>query len=259
MIQRLAPALLNDDSKEALLVIAKDRKKGPFFSNLEGQRGVKTILFSQLRSQTPNPADPNGSANPSVSTSADNPQVKYTKAEKDAVAKIKQVWLACSPRIKRRRSYISRPDCRAIARYFNMSAQCAETGKAGDRKAVRKLLLSHGVALSVRFDGAKTSLKKLQEATIACLENVEISQGVDQSLDAILGRNRDVEALLNQAEEKISDQCLVELVNQGVPPLLEEALKAVEDILAQVEHTLLETRKMLDAVSVSKESSTRLH
>ena len=258
MIQRLAPALLNDDSKEALLVIVKDRKKGPFFSNLEGQRGVKTIPFNQLRSQTPNPADPNGSANHSVSTSADNPQVKYTKAEKDAVAKIKQVWLACSPRIKRRRSYISRPDCRAIARYFNMSAQCAETGKAGDRKAVRKLLLSHGVALSLKLDTAKEQLSTLQEATMACLENVEVSQGVDESVDAILCRNRDVEALLDQAEEKMSDQCLVEPVNQGALSLLEGQFKTAEEILTQVEQTLLETRKTLDAISVSMESSTRL-
>ena len=93
---------------------------------------------------------------------------------------------------------------------------------------------------------------------MTCLVNIEISQGVDESVDAILCHNRDAEALLDKAEEKMSDQCLVELVNQGMLSLLEAAFKAVEEIAAEVEQTMLGTKKMLDAVSVAKESCTRL-
>ena len=80
----------------------------------------------------------------------------------------------------------------------------------------------------------------------------------DESVDAILCHNREAEALLNKAEEKMSDLCLVELVNQGVLSLLEEELKAVEGTMAKVEQSMLETRKMIDAVSVSKVEQSML-
>ena len=84
-----------------------------------------------------------------------------------------------------------------------------------------------------------------------CIANVEIDQGVDQSIDDILCRSRDVEALLGKAEEKMAEQSLVGLVKERVPSRLEKALNDVEDLLGEMERDILETRRMIDKVSGS--------
>ena len=252
IVQKLAPQLLKHESgKDAIAVIIKDRSKGLHFSNLEGQPGVKTLPFDQLRPHAPNTPDATVSTDPPLPASIENPQGEYTKAEQDAVAKIKQVWLSCSPKIKRRRSYISDPECRAIARYFNMSASCPATTELRDRIAMRRLLVSRGVSLRLRLDAGRESLSRLQRDAMACVENVEVSVGVFESVDGILGRNREVELLLKRAEENMSEESLMGLVKDGVLSALEKALKNVEDVIAEIERSLLETRKMIDAVSCS--------
>lgn len=244
------------------MVVIKDRKKGAAFSKLEHQPGVTTVPFDQLCLPAPTSAAANNPDDQGTLTTSANgvhgAQDQYSTTETEAITKIQRLWRSVTLKIKKRRSYASTPACRALARFFNLGAQCADTINSGDRQAIRKLLLSHGVPLSVRLDNAKTSLKKSQEDAMTCLVNIEISQGVDESVDAILCHNRDAEALLDKAGEKMSDQCLIELVNQGMLSLLEVAFKAVEEIAAEVEQTMLETKKMLDTVSVAKESSTRL-
>ncbi|KAL9137246.1 MAG: hypothetical protein Q9175_001553, partial [Cornicularia normoerica] len=248
LIPKLAPQLLMHNSKNALVVIAKVRRKGLVFSNLESHAGVKTFLFDQLCPRTAIVAEADVSVGPSLANSNDSPQGEYPQAEKDAVAKIKQLWLSCSPKIKRRRSYTSVPECRAIARLFNMGAQCAATMTLRDRTSIRKLLVLQGVSLSVRIATAGESLSRLQMDTIACVENVEVSVGVFESVDVVLGRNREAESLLKRAEGKMSDECLAGLVKLGVLSTLEKAMKDVEGILAEAEQVMLKTRKILDAV-----------
>ena len=262
LTQKLAPSFAKYNGKDALVVVIKDRKKGHAFSKLEHQPGVTTLPFDQLCPPAPtsaaanSPVDQDALANSANGTNG--AQDQYSIKETEAITKIQHLWRSVSLKIKNRRSYVSTPACRALAHFFNLGAQCADTVNSGDRKAMRKLLLSRGVELSLRLDTAKELLSTSQEATMACLENVEIAQGVYQSLDEILCHNRDAEALLDKAEEKMLDQCLVGLVNPGVLSLLQEALEAVEEIVIKVEQSMLETRKMIDAVSVSKDSGTRL-
>ena len=99
------------------------------------------------------------------------------------------------------------------------------------------------------LDTARDLLSKLQKDAMECVESVEISQGVDQSVDDILGRNRHVEELLEKAEETMRNEYLAGLMTQGVPSVLEKAMKEVADVVAGAELQMLETRKMVDAVS----------
>ena len=252
MIQKFAPQLLkHENSKDAIAVIIKDRSKGLHFANLEGQPGVKTVPFDQLRPHASNTPDANVSTDPPLLTSIENPQGEYTKAEKEAVAKIKQVWLSCSAKIKRRRSYISNPECRAIARFFNMSTSCPATTELRDRTAIRRLLVSRGVSLRLRLGAGRESLSRLQKDSMTCVENVEVSVGVFEAVDTILCRTRDLEALLAKAEDEMSEDCLAVLVKEGVRSSLEKALTDVESVIMEIEKGMQETRRMIDTVSTA--------
>lgn len=249
LIQKLAPSLAKYNGKDALVVVFKDRKKGHAFSNLERQPGVRTILFDQLFPRAPDSAVADDSAyQHALPTSTDGAHEQYSAAETEAMIKIQRLWRSCSLKIKKRHSYVSVPECRVTARFFNLVAQCPITVTSGNRTAIRKLLVSHGVALSLRLGTAKGLLSKLKKDSETCIENVEISQGVDESVDDIIRRNRDVEGLLDKAEEKMSDECVAGLVKLGVLQVLEKAIKDVEGILAEAEQVMLKTRKILDAV-----------
>lgn len=250
MLQGLAPPLLKLNSKDALIVIVKDRTKGLYFSNLEDQPGVKTVPFDQLRSNVPDAGNANVSAaDPSPSTSTDAPQQEYTVAETEASTKIQRSWRSCYRKIKDRRSYMQRPDARAITHFISLGAQCPATLSFVDKVAFRALLISKGVSTSLKLAGAREALSKLHRDAMTCAEEVEISTELFASVDDVLHRNRDVEALLKNAEEKISEEYLGGLVKEGVLSVLETQMKDIEKTLVQAEEIMLQARKMLDTVS----------
>lgn len=250
LTQKLAPSLLKYNGKDALVVVIKDRKKGPAFSNLAHQPGVRTVPFSQLCPPAPTSAAADNLTSQHVlPTSVDSAHEQYSTVETEAMIKIQHLWRSCSLKIKRRRSYVSVPVCRATARLFYLGAQCPASVTSGDRKAITKLLVSQGVALSLRVDIARDLRSKLEKDADTCMLNVEISQGVDESVDDILCRNRDVKDLLEKAEEKMSDECLSGLIHLGLLSLLEKVMKDVDKIVAKAEDEMLEARKMIDGVS----------
>ena len=253
LTQRLATSLQKYNGKDALVIVIKDRKKRHAFLNLEGQPGVRTLSFEILCPPAPTSTATSDSAGQNaLSASAGGlhgAHDQYSPAETEATNKIQRIWRSVSVKIKNRRSYVSIPECRATARLFNLGAQNPDIVNAGDRKAIRRLLLSHGVALSLRLETAKELLSKLQEDTMTCIEKVDISQAVEKSVDDVLCRNGDVEALLLKAEGNMSDECVARVVETGVLSVLEKALKDVEGVLAEAEQGMLETRGMLDVMA----------
>lgn len=242
------PPFLEHDSKDSLVVVVKDRKIGAVFLNLEGQPGVKTLPFDQLWPAIPKATDFEHSVKALPSHSAVTLEGECPKAEKAAVAKIEQLWLSCSPKISRRRSYISHPECRAITRLFNMAACWPDTMTFRDRKAIRKVLVTQGVSLSMRLAAARDVLARLQKHAMSCVDTGDSSMEVFESVDVILGRIRENEPLLKKAEEKMSEEYLAGLVKLGELSVLEKGMKDVEPVIVETEQNLLETKKMVDAV-----------
>lgn len=250
LTQKLAPSLAKSNGKDALVVVIKDRNKSPAFAHLEHQPGVTTVAFDHLCPRPRNSAAADDSPYQStLPTSADGAQEQYSTAETEAMIKIQRLWRSCSVKINRRRSYVSVPVHRATARFFNLGAQCFATVTSGNWKAILKLCMSHGVALSLRLDSATGLLSKLQEDAMTCIENVEISPGVDRSVDYVLGLNRDVDVLLQKAKVMISDGVLAAVVQLGDVSLLEGVMMDVEALVAEAECGLLETEKIIVAVS----------
>lgn len=250
LTQKLAPSLAKYNGKDTLVVVIKDRKKGLAFSNIENQPGVSTVPFDQLCPQAPTTAAiENLASQVALPTSTDSAHEQYSTAETEAMIKVQRLWRSCSVKIKSRRSYVAVPVCQAIVRFFNLGSQIPATIISGDQKAFRKLLLSDAVALSLRLDTVKSLLSDLQKDTMTCIESVELSQGVDKDVDDMICQNKDVEVSLEKAEEKMSNEYLLGLLKLGVLHVLENAMKFVEDTLVEAEQGMLETRKILDAVS----------
>lgn len=250
LTQKLPPSFAKYNGKDTLVVVSRDRKKGSPFSRLEHQPGVRTVSFDQLWPPLTSPAPAENPADQAPpSTSADGPDVQYSAEETESIVRIQRLWRSVSVKIKARRAYVSTPVCRATARLFDLRAQVPDTLDSGHRKAVLKLLLTHGVALSLRLDTAKGLLSRLQDDAMVCIEHVELSQGVDGTVDDILCRNRDVETLLKDAQDQISEEHLAGLLREGVLSVLEDTMKDVTKILADADGITLQARRMLDAVS----------
>ena len=253
LIQRLVPSLARYNGKDALVVVIKDRKKGLAFSNLEDLPGVKTIPFDQLC--PPKSAATTNSANQEVQPASDDDALvthdQYSAAETKAAITIQSAWRSISFKIKKRRSYVSVPENRATVRFFKLGAQCATAVTSGDQKAICKLLVMRGVALSLKLDTATSLLSNLQEDVMTCIENVDLDQETDKSVDDILSGKNNVEALLDKAEQKLSDESISEAVKMGMLPELEKAMKDIEEIILEAEQAMLSTRKMIEELSVT--------
>ena len=249
---KLPASFAKYNGKDALVVVIRDRTKGSPFHNLEHQPGVRTVAFDQLYPSVPTPAAVGTSSeqtpHPAPADGTDTADDQYSVEETEAMIKIQRLWRSVSTKIKTRRSYVSIPWCRATARFFNLGAQCPDSVHGGARKAIRKVLLSQGVGLALRLDGAKVLLSELQEDAMKFIVNVEIDQGVDEAVDDILCRNRDVETLVGKAEGNMCEEYLTGLVKEGVLSVVEKTFKDVEGVIMDIELSMLETRKMIDAV-----------
>ena len=246
LTQKLAPSFAKYNGKDALVVVIKDRKKGAAFSNLEQHHSVRTVSFDELCPSATTSRAADSSINQSSEASIDDAHEQYNIAEIDGIIKIQRLWRSCFVKIKNRRSYVSVPVCRATTLFFNLGAQIPSAVISGDQKAMKKLLLSHGVALSLRLDTAKGLLVDLKKDAMTCIENVELSQDVDKAVDDMICQNNGVEVLLQKAEGKMENECLVEMLKLGVLHVLENTLKAAEDLVVEAEQGMSETRKILD-------------
>ena len=247
LIHNLAPSLAKYNGKDALLVVIKDRKNGHAFSNLEHRPDVKAIPFNQLCPQAPAVTEISNHQC-ALPNSTDGGHEQYSVAETDAVTRIQRLWRSCSSKIERRRSYVSTPEDRATARLFTLSTHCPSTTTLGDRRAIRKFLVLQGVSLSLRLLASQELLSSLQNDSMAFIENVEVSVGVFESVDIALGRNREAESLLNEAEGEMSDERLNEWVERGLH-YVEDSMEKVEAVLVKAESCLKESRDILDAMS----------
>ena len=246
---KLEPSFLRYSGKDCLVVVIKHHIKDTRFPRLEHQPGVKSVSFDHICPPTPTSATTPALTDNPPSTSTDSSQQEYTTAELEAITKIQRLWRSCHRKVKDRRSYMQLPEARAVARFIALGAKCPATLSFVDRVALRGLLIAQGVAASLKLADVRGTLSKLQEDAMSCAEYVDISTQLFESVDEVLGRIRDVDALLGKAEEKMSEGYLEGLIKEGRASDLEKALNEVESVIANIEQSMLETRKMISTVS----------
>lgn len=248
LTQKLAPSHAKYNGKDALVVVIKERTNSHAFFNLEGQPSVRTIAFNQLCPRTPNPPATHASAESSPSKSMNIQQESYTPAEIEITIKFQRMWRSCAHKIKIRRSYMQLPEARAIAHFISLGAQLPATLSFIDGVVFQDTLISKGVAMSLRLAVARDTLSRLQKDAMTCVEKVDISAGLFESVDDALRGNAQVESLIRKADETMSDDSIAEVVKMGVLAVLEKVLKNVEDSYVEAQQAMSETRKILDTV-----------
>ena len=249
IMSKLASSFLKYNGKDALVVVTKHRKMRSIFSSIEHQPGVRTAGFDQICPPTMNTATIRVPADDPGSASTDSPQEEYETTEMEAAIKVQRLWRTCLGRIRNRRLYMQLPETRAIARFISLGAECPARLTFIDGVTFRDTLISKGVATSLRLAIARDMLSKLQKDATACVENVDMSTELFESVDEILQRNSQVEILLKKAEDKMSDESLLGVVKIGMLDVMEKMMEDVEGIVAEAEQGMLKTRKMVDDVS----------
>lgn len=113
--------------------------------------GAKKVQFDQL---CPPPLSP-VAATTSKDTIPDEPastqSESFSPAETEAVIRLQQIWRFCSARIRARREWMLLPKAQTIQRFIGMGRQCPATLSITDRVAIRHLLISKGVDISIKF------------------------------------------------------------------------------------------------------------
>lgn len=114
--------------------------------------------------------------------------------------------------------------------------------------SIRRILVLRGVSLSLKLDVAKGSLSQLQKDVMRCIQEVDLGKGVDESVDEILFRNRDVEAVLIRVTELLENKSVLEVVSMGDVAKLEGLMNEVERGVKEAEGCLEQCRKMIEKV-----------
>ena len=245
---KLASSFSRYNGKDSLIVVIKDRKKRSPYYKIQQHYGLSSLLFDQLRPQIPTPVPAQDFAEFSA-TSADLSHEEYTKFETQAASKIQDFWRAYSHKLKNRRLYMQLPEARAIAHFISLGAECPPTLNFIGGLAFREVLISKGVAMSLRLALARGVLSSSQKDAMECLDKAEMSMGLLESVDDVLCRNLQADTLLRKAEERMLDKRILEVVKVGVLSILEEEMQVVEDIVVAAEKILTETSEILDAAS----------
>lgn len=239
------------NGKDSLLVVTKDQGNKTSFEELEGQPSVQKIKYDQLLPRLPTPAAVDSSTEILSTPSANNQQEQYSSGVTEAVVRLQRRWRACFTRIEQRRAFVLLPLGRAINRFFELGALCSSTISIRDRIAIRGLLVSDGVAIFMRQNAVNGKIQQLQQDAMACVENIEISHSVDESVDDVLGATTEAEDQLRKAVERMSDESLAGLIKRGELFGVQQAFGDVEGFVAGAEQRMTAARVAISTIMKS--------
>ena len=212
--------------------------------------GIKTIPLDQL---CPNPPTPNLLAPPF----ADIPAVPleaeaqdYTSAETQAITKAQRLWRSHRQIVNARRAHLMLPEGQIIAHMIELSASCHLTISVSDEIRIRKILVSEGVAIRQRLVALEEMFHQVKKDSTAFLENIEIRQGIDESVDVVLSLKLEADSLLVEVRRRSSDTSLREIVKSGNLLELQNAMEEADQLLDESEKLMQEARESI--ISLTK-------
>lgn len=176
-------------------------------------------------------------------------QEQYSPTEKQAVVKMQRFWRTYRLIIKARRTYNLLPKPQAFRRFDKLATYCPAKLDNEERSAIRKALVSKGVQACLSLAKADDTLRKLQEQAMDFTENLDISEGIEESVDTILSGNSVAESLVAKAAEALSDSSLTALVMEGILIKVEQAISEASLLVREAERTVLDTRKAMDSLT----------
>ena len=135
------------------------------------------------------------------------------------------------------------PEYKVESRLLELSKHPLRMSK---RLTIRGALIPKGTELILRLSAARNNLTQLQKDAGDYIERIEISEGLDETVDGVLGLNSEAEIQLSEATKMLSDTSLARLVEEGVPSQILQALQEAGSIVRGLEHTIADARKAMD-------------
>ena len=172
-----------------------------------------------------------------------------TAARTEQIKSLQRRWRSRLRIIKSRRDFLQLPKGRAIARFMALGIQCPDSISTLSRVRIRKALLMEGVPVSLRSLNADDELRRIKQNVSICIEHIDISKEIDESIENGMCHIREAETFLTAAVKKMGDSTLEGLVKRGEPPDVEGALAEVGDILTKAEEAMMLAKKVVGGMS----------
>ena len=231
-------------------MISSNGKTNSAFEKLVG---IKTIPLDQL---CPNPATPHFLAPPLADIPVVPSEAKaqgYTSTETDAIIEAQRLWRSHRQIVNARRVHLALPEGQTIAHMIELGASCHHTISFSDKIRIHKILVSEGVAIRQRLVLLEEMFYQVKTETATFIENIEIRQGIDESVDAVLCLKSEADSLLIRARGRISDTSLRELVESGNLPELHDAVEEADKLLERSEKLMQEARESITSLTKRSE------
>ncbi|KAI9731582.1 MAG: hypothetical protein M1834_004702 [Cirrosporium novae-zelandiae] len=238
LCEKLARSFVAYNSKNALVLVARDTEKPNTFSNLLKKFRVKTVAMNLLCGMRP--TEPHTGFHSSIST---EPTEQYLKSEIEAVTKIQQFWRSRFSKLKAFRIFKQKPEAKAVAFFIALGAYKSTT------LPIRVILVSQGVDLHLQLANAQKTLYELRKRIIAHTNDARLSIDRFDSLDEVLQRLPNIDDKLESAAEKMSRDHLTKQIERGNLAELQETLRDVEDIVNNVEDDMREENEVVNKIS----------
>ena len=242
----------NYHGKEGLLLVMRDHQNlAPAFVELRKQPHVQAVPFNQL---CPPPSvatiDSQATKKPSDSSVQDftEGQEQYSSSQKQIIIRLQRLWRICSRRMNINKAYADSLEGQSLSKFIKLAAQCPATFSTQDGIHTRKALFSEGVERSLKLIATSEIWDRLKNDASHCIENIDISASVDESIDEALCLNHEVENLLTEVNSTMSDANLSALIKTGQPGDIEKEIRKAGDMLSKAEKVMLEARKVIDDI-----------
>ena len=218
--------------KNKILIVSKQATQDHVLRKLRNYPSVEDIELDSIRPILPQRISTNATIETTLPIPGTNQVVEYTAGELEAVVKIKEFWRRHRPGLLQHRKYLSTPEGQIFKRYSNLCAKRRSSPK------VYIVLLSSGVEVSLKFNGAQLSLQHQHENIMRHIVGADPSEDTYEALDGYLQRVSNLEYELKDQANRMSVSSLSEILDKSDVRELRQVLGAVKASTAAAESSL---------------------
>ncbi|KAL6718624.1 hypothetical protein ACLMJK_002858 [Lecanora helva] len=238
LAQKLSDSFRHYSGKDKLIVVLRDKQPPRHFGSLIKQNKVDTILLDELCPRSSAASTQNDFQE--IADSQTEKEQEFSQAHIEAAKEIWRFWKSFAPRVQWRKH----PEAQTAQRFINLAARAPTESQF----KIRLILIADAFLLSFQLLAAKEDLQKLNSNTSQCLAEVEVHDDVDETLDGILHQKSEVQALLAEATELLSDPSLLPLMEDGRTDALKQAIQRGKDLIEMANHRMKDARKVIDSI-----------
>ena len=232
LARKLAQSFEKYGDRNKILIVSKQATQDHPLRKLRYHPSVEDIRLESIRAILPQRIFTNDTIETAVPVSDTNQVAEYTAGELRAIVTITEFWRRHRPGLLQHRKYLSTPEGQIFERYLNLCAKHRSSPK------LYIVLLSSGVEVSLKADGAQTSLQHQYESIMKQIVGADPSEDTYEALDGCLQRVGNLEFELKSQVSRMSASCISEVLEKGDLRELRQVLDIMKASTAAAESGL---------------------